>query len=294
MKKPKIVVIGAGSASFGLANLGAILRTPELKGSELCLIDINEKGLNMITKLAHRVNKEWQADFTIKSSIERRDLLEDADFVIVSIAIDREKCWISDFEIAQTYKIMHYAENGGPGAFMHTARNIAIVMPILKDIEELCPDAWVLNFTNPVPRICIAANRYSNIKTLGICHQINFGYLILANVLAEDYGLKFSQDYLFRWGSDGGEPKAFEYGGRISDKVEILAGGINHFTWIDHATYNGIDLMPIFAEFVEKNYEKGFMPDGDADAWKKDHFSSALRVKYDLFRKYKLIPAAGD
>ena len=138
----KIVVIGAGSASFGLTNLGAILRTPELSGSELCLVDTNRNGLQAITRLAERVNRDWRAGFTIKSSVNREDCLQDADFVVLSIAIDREKCWRMDYEIAQKYRIMHYAENGGPGALFHTARNLAVVMPILRDMERMCPQAW--------------------------------------------------------------------------------------------------------------------------------------------------------
>ena len=80
--KKAIVVIGAGSASFGLSTLGAILRKPELKGSDLRLIDINEDGLNTITKLAEKANKEWSAGFTIKSSTSRDELLKGANFII--------------------------------------------------------------------------------------------------------------------------------------------------------------------------------------------------------------------
>ena len=135
--KKNIVVIGAGSASFGLSTLGAILRTAELEGSELRLIDKSEEGLETIAKLAEKANKEWGTGFTIKSSPNRKELLKDADFIIASIAVDREKTWAMDRELGLKYNINHYAENGGPGGFMHTARNVAQFMPIFSDIKSL-------------------------------------------------------------------------------------------------------------------------------------------------------------
>lgn len=277
MKKAKIVVIGAGSASFGLTNLGAILRTPELKGSELCLVDVNEEGLRLVAKLAERLNREWKSEFDIRSSTHRCDLLPDADFVILSVATDREKCWKVDQDIAMKYGIMHYAENGGPGGFMHGARNIALTMPILRDIEKMCPNAWVLNFTNPVPRICIAAARYSSVKMIGICHQIEFGYTILAKVLAKELGIDTPSDYLFRWNDN-----TFKTYGRLVEqaekRVDILAAGINHFTWmlsiVDRT--DGTDLYPLFRE----RYLNGF-----------EDFEPLTREIFDI---YKICPVPGD
>jgi alpha-galactosidase len=278
MKRAKIVVIGAGSASFGLTNLGAILRTPELRGSELCLVDIDEKGLEWITKLAKRINDEWGAGFTIKSSTDRTDLLEGADFVIISVAIDREKCWGIDHELAKKYGIMHYAENGGPGALMHGSRNIALIMPILRDIECLCPDALVLNFTNPVPRMCIAAARFTNVKMVGICHQIYFGYFIVANVLAKDLGIDVPGDVKFRWADEKNEPIIQLLHDEAEKKLDIRAAGLNHFTWMlsirDKAS--GEDLYPLF----KKRYMSAY-----AD------FEPLTR---ELFGAFDICPVPGD
>lgn len=92
-KGPKIVVIGAGSASFGLTNLGAIMRTEELHGAQLYLCDLNQEGLGQITRLAERLNREWDAGMKIGQDTDCRKLLPGADFVIISVAIDREACW---------------------------------------------------------------------------------------------------------------------------------------------------------------------------------------------------------
>lgn len=276
MKRAKIVVIGAGSASFGLTNLGAILRTPELNGSELCLVDVKPKGLQQITRLAERINREWNANFTIKCSTDRRDVLQDADFVIISVAVDREKCWRMDFEIAKKYDIMHYAENGGPGGLMHTSRNVALVMPILRDMERLCPNALALNFTNPVPRICIAAARYTSVKMVGICHQLGFGYFIVGKVLARELGLDAPDDYLFRW--DDSSNIHSQIARAAEEKVDIFAAGINHFTWMLSIKdkNNGSDLYPLFRD----KYLKGF-----------SDFEPLTREMFDIL---KVCPVPGD
>ncbi|MCA9415979.1 MAG: hypothetical protein KC917_06905 [Candidatus Omnitrophica bacterium] len=277
-RSPKIVVIGAGSASFGLSILGKLLLEKPLSGSRLCLVDINKEGLTKIHKLADRLNREWDAGFTIESSPDRREMLRDADFVVLSIAIDREECWRKDVEIAKKYGIAHYAENGGPGAFAHTARNLAVVMDILRDVEELCPNAWLLNFTNPVPRISIAARKYTQIKTVGICHQIGFGYMVVGNLLQKELGIEVPENYRFYWE----DPKRHETEHRIADeakeKVSLLAAGINHFTWMLGVRHRqtGEDLYPALWERHKTHY-KGFEP--------------LTRELADLFGLY---PVSGD
>lgn len=258
MRNKRIVVIGAGSASFGLVNLSALLRTEGLKGSELCLIDIDEKGLEIITNLAHRVNKEWKSGFDIKSSTNRLDYLDGANFIILSVAIDREKCWQSDVDIALRYGIHHYGENGGPGALFHTARNANLILPILRDIENHAPNALVLNFTNPVPRICALAHKYTKVKMVGICHQINFGYLMAAVIFGKDYGFDVPDNYLFRWDND--RDISFKMIDQAKERFDIKAYGINHFTWIqtmiDKETKE--DILPLFKQkFLENqtNFE---------------------------------------
>jgi alpha-galactosidase len=276
--KNKIVVIGAGSASFGLSTLGAILRTPELKGSELRLIDKNEEGLATITKLAEKANTEWGTGFTIISSTELRALLVDADFIITSIAIDREKTWAMDRELGLKYNINHYAENGGPGGFMHTARNAAQFMPIFSDIKELAPNALLLNFTNPVPRISRLAHHYYGLKTVGICHQITFGYMQMGVILADVLGIKVPKDFSFRWFDEFENHHSYIIGEQASEKVKIKAAGINHFTWMLELTdrKTGEDLYPLFKERLT-THNKEFEP-----------FSRAL------FNTFKLYPITGD
>lgn len=254
--KPKIVVIGAGSASFGLSNLGAIMRTEALHGATLALCDLNAQGLEEIRKLALRINDEWGSGMKIETDTDRTTLLPGADFVIVSVAIDREACWQADHELGQKYGILHYAENGGPGGFFHAARNITLLMPVFQDIEKLAPDALVLNFTNPMTRICTAAARYTGLNMVGICHQIDFGYMMAGRILGKTLGLDINHDYLFRWDRD---PQEHEIARLARERLDILAAGINHFTWYlsikDRQT--GEELLPLFYKLFldQKDFE---------------------------------------
>lgn len=256
MKKPKIVVIGAGSASFGLTNLGAILRTEELHGGTLCLCDLNGPGLAQIRRLAERINTEWGSDMKIETSTDRRDLLPGADFVILSVAIDREACWQKDQDISKKYGIIHYAENGGPGGFFHAARNIALLMDVFADIEALAPGALVLNFTNPMTRICTAAARYTKLNMVGICHQIDFGYMMAGRILGKTLGLNIDHGYQFRWDQSEGEKQIAT---AAHERLDILAAGINHFTWFlsikDKET--GEELLPLFKKLflAQRDFE---------------------------------------
>ena len=277
-EKKSIVVIGAGSASFGLSTLGAILQKPELKGSELRLIDVNEDGLNTITKLAEKANEEWDAGFTIKSSTARDELLKGADFIITAIAVDREKTWNMDRELGLKYGINHYAENGGPGGFMHTARNAAQFMPIFEDIKKYAPEALLLNFTNPVPRISRLAHHYYNITTVGICHQITFGYMQVGVILSDILNIEVPENFSFRWLDEFENNRTITIGNQAAEKVQIKAAGINHFSWMLSLTHRetGEDLYPIFKERL------------------KTHFKDFEPYSRALFNVFGLYPITGD
>lgn len=252
-KRTKITVIGAGSAVFGLSTLVGILRHEDLKEVELFLHDVNAEGLQKIHRLADKLKDALGSGASIRSSTDRKVALEGADFVVLSVAVDREKCWKLDREIALKYGINHYAENGGPGSFAHTARNLSIIMPILRDMEALCPDAWLLNFTNPVPKICTAASRYTKIRTIGICHQIQFGYFILAGLFAEELGLKIPKDYTFRW-NDQSIALFRVMSKKARERFRIRAAGLNHFTFMLSVTEKetGKDMYPEIRERVSQ------------------------------------------
>ncbi len=248
----KIVVIGAGSASFGENTLSALLRSKSLRGSKLALVDKNPKSLDIVHRLANKLNAEWDAEFSIDAHTRHQEALEGTEFVVSAIEVGpREELWKSDYEIPLKYGLRQpYAENGGPGGFAHAARNIGPLMEIVRDMEQACPDAWLINFTNPMTRICDAVNRYTQIRTVGLCHQIYISYAFVGMVLADDLDIQVPD------GIEGMHADFTQHALRDQvirqtlPRVEITAAGLNHFTWIlyirDRQT--GENLYPLFRE----------------------------------------------
>lgn len=257
---PKITVIGAGSASFGENTLAALMRAKKLRGSRLALVDRNVQSLDIVHRLANRLNKEWDAGFTVSAHTNHKDALDESDFVVSAIEVGpREELWKSDYEITLKYGVHQpYAENGGPGAFIHAARNVKPLMEILHDMEQACPDAWFINFTNPMVRICDAVNRHSRIKVVGLCHQIYAGYGMVGVALAKDLGIEVPD------GLEGMHADVMQYPLQQMVKrqavslIDIRAAGTNHFSWIVsvHDRRTGGDLYPLlrkrFFELDEK------------------------------------------
>jgi alpha-galactosidase/6-phospho-beta-glucosidase family protein len=254
VKSIKVVIIGAGSASFGLSSLSTLLREPALRGSTIALSDINAEGLRLVHKLAERMNQEWDSGVTIESSPDRRALLEGADFVACTIEVGpREELWRQDWELTLRHGLRQpYAENGGPGGFAHAARNVPQILDIARDMEELCPRALFLNLTNPVPRLCRALTKYTPIKVVGLCHQIGYGYGMAGVALAEHFGLEVPPVLQAKdpprthaeWAL------AAPFREQLEGLLDIKAAGLNHFTWMldvrDRRT--GEDLYPKLRE----------------------------------------------
>lgn len=255
-----ITVIGAGSASFGENTLSALMRSKKLKGSTLRLVDRNPQTLDIVKRLADRLNKDWSSQMTITSHTHHKDALADADFVVSAIEVGpREELWKSDFEIPLKYGVHQpYAENGGPGAFAHTARNVKPVLEIVKDMEQACPDAWFINFTNPMVRICDLVNRHSKIKVVGLCHQIYAGYCMVGVALAKDLGIEIPAGLEGMHADVTQHPLQQQVNRQVVPLVDIRAAGTNHFTWIVsvHDRRAGEDLYPLlrkrFFELDEK------------------------------------------
>jgi alpha-galactosidase len=276
----KIVVIGAGSASFGENTLSALLSSKKLYGSTLALVDRNPRSLDIVYRLANRLNVAWDANFTISAYTHHKEALEGAEFVVSAIEVGpRERLWKSDYEISLKYGVRQpYAENGGPGGFAHAARNIGPLMEIVRDMEEVCPDAWLINFTNPMTRVCDAINRNSNIRTVGLCHQIYIGYAFVGMVLADELGIEVPD------GIEGMHADFTQHALRaqviqqVLPKIEITAAGLNHFTWIlyirDRET--GDNLYPLFKEHFA-TFDPKFEP-----------------LTRDVFDAFGLFPVPGD
>lgn len=279
MPKVKMVVIGAGSTSFGPDTVATLLRSEVLRGSILHLVDLNEESLSLVTRVAERINGEWGAEMTIRAGTNRRELLAGADFVIVSIELPpREVLWRMDWEIPLKHGLRQpYAENGGPGGMMHTFRQVPPLLAIARDMEELCPDALLINFSNPLPRLCRTITKYTDIAVVGKCHQIEVGYAICASLLAGRYGLELPEGIRFHSDpSNAAAIKMMAAAGR--SRFEIKIAGLNHFIWLmdirDKQT--GEDLYPTLRVGRES------VP------------ASIEPLSMDLFRIFDICPLPGD
>ena len=276
----KIVVIGAGSASFGLNTLGSIMKSEKLKGCEISLVDRNSDNLVRMTRLAERVNRDWDCEMEIKSFTHHKDALPGVGFVISAIEVPpREELWKQDWEISLKYGVRQpYGENGGPGGFAHAARNINPLLEIAHDMEQACPDAWYINFSNPMVRICDALNRYSKIKVIGLCHQIHAAYGMVGYVMAEDLGIKLPAGKF----STHADPKYWDNLKDIAQQaekvVDIKAAGLNHFTWVMdfHDKRTGEDLYPALR-----------------DAWRRAD-PSVEPLTHRILDAFGLMPVPGD
>lgn len=233
MNTTKIVFIGAGSMSFGLSMFRDLFSTKELTGSTLVLVDLNQAYLERMVQLAFKMNEQSGAGLVIHKTTDRLEALPGADFVINSIAIDRNRLWKLDFEIPRKYGIRHtLGENGGPGGVFFTLRTIPVIMDIVRDMERLCPDAYFINFSNPESRIILALGMYSHIRAIGLCHGIFMGQNDVARIM-----------------------------GLPPQRVDVFGAGMNHFQWLLQIRdrFTGEDLYPLLRA-KEKDLDPAFMP----------------------------------
>jgi alpha-galactosidase len=230
----KITLVGAGSFSFGLSTLIDIfMHAEEFRGCTIALADVNAQALERMQRLGERLIEATGAHLQIEASTDLRTALKGSDFVVVSVARDRLATWQRDWEIPQKYGVKHVlGENGGPGGLGHTLRSAHLVLEVAKVIEEVAPNALVLNFTNPLTRVCLALSRATKLKVIGLCHGIGNAYVAAGLVLGYITGAE--DDATIRE--------------LLPRKVDIKAAGLNHMTFVyamrDPNT--GEDLYPEF------------------------------------------------
>ena len=258
MCRPKIVVVGAGSASFGPAVLQGLLGHRALDDVEVHLHDIDPDALDVVRAYGARLAAGTGR--RVSAGTDRAAALDGADVVILSVAVDREVTWRRDRALGRDHGIEHYAENGGPGALFHTGRNLSLLLPILRAMEARCPGAWLINYTNPLPRICEAVRTLSTVPCVGVCHQLGFGYSVARVLLAEALDVPRPSGHRFVWTDESlAAQHAYEVEGEAL--LHLRAAGLNHFTWALEVTERstGRDLYPALWDAL-RTVEPGFEP----------------------------------
>lgn len=229
----KITFIGAGSTVFARNVLGDCMCSPVLAASEIALYDIDPIRLDESYRILEAINKGKDHPATISCYVgeeNRKEALRDATFVVNAIQVGGyDPCTIIDFEIPKKYGIRQtIADTLGIGGIMRTLRTIPVMEAFARDMEEVCPDAWLLNYTNPMSMLTGYMQRYTKVKTVGLCHSVQ----------------GCSNELLHALGMD-------EY---IEGRKELIAG-INHMGWLlEIRDKEGNDLYPeIKRRAKEKN-----------------------------------------
>lgn len=273
MSDVQIAYIGGGSRGWAWTFMTDLALEPSMSGT-IRLYDIDKKAAeankiigNQVTAREEAVGKwEYEACDSIQTA------LDGADFVVLSILPGTFDEMAVDVHMPERLGIYQsVGDTAGPGGIMRALRTIPMYVEIAEAIRDYAPNAWVINYTNPMS-LCVKTlyHVFPEIKAFGCCHEV-FG---TQKVLKEIVEQKF----------DVGEID------RAEIQVNVL--GINHFTWFDYASYKGIDLFPVYKEYIDAHYEEGHH-ERDKN-WMNSSFECAHRVKFDLFRRYGMIAAAGD
>lgn len=214
---PKIVLLGAGSSIFAKNVLGDCLCTPSLRDAEIVLCDIDGEKLSLSLQLLEKLNETLGANAKISATLQQREALPGADYVINTISVGSlDPYIIADFEIPQKYGLEQtVADTLGIGGLFRGLRTIPVMLELVRNMQELCPDAWLLNYTNPMAIITGAVLQASSIKCVGLCHSVQ----VCARGLLEGLGMP-------------------------TDGVTWKIGGINHQAWLLELKRYGKDIYP--------------------------------------------------
>ncbi len=269
----QIAYIGGGSRGWAWTFMTDLSMEESLSGT-IRLYDIDEKAAGNNETIGNHLTArpDTTGDWNYVTSHSLREALTGADFVVISILPGTFDEMASDVHLPERLGIYQsVGDTAGPGGIIRALRTIPMFVDIAEAVKTWAPDAWVINYTNPMT-LCVKTlyHVFPQIKAFGCCHEVFGTQKVLKGICEQALGL--------------------EQINRRDIEVNVL--GINHFTWFDRASYKGVDLFPIYRQFILDHFEEGFHePDRN---WMNGTFNCAHRVKFDLFRRFGLIAAAGD
>ena len=220
----KIAILGAGSITFGTTLLNDMLATKALEGSTYALMGPTLSKLERVENYTKKVITVNKLSADVYSTTDRREALKDADYVIATLQIGGMEAYKTDYEIPMKYGVDQcIGQCVGVGGVFRGIRTIPVMVDVMHDMEELCPDALLLNYVNPMASISIAMGRSSTIEFVGLCHGIQTTLDLIAG-----------------------------YTHVKKEEIDFLAAGINHMAWFLKLEKDGQDLYPLFRENIEK------------------------------------------
>lgn len=269
----RIAYIGGGSRGWAWTFMTDLALEPAMCGT-VCLYDIDaeaaEHNAVIGNQLAQRPETCSPWKYEIAATLDQA--LTGADFVIISILPKTFDEMAVDVHMPERLGIWQsVGDTTGPGGIIRALRTVPMFVEIAQGIRRCCPRAWVINYTNPMS-LCVATlyDTFPQIRAFGCCHEVFGTQKVLAGIAAQALGMESIP--------------------RQEICVNVL--GVNHFTWFDTASWKGIDLFPIYRRYVQEHLSDGYAePDTN---WMNSSFGCRHRVKFDLFRRYGWIAAAGD
>ncbi|WP_019536950.1 alpha-glucosidase/alpha-galactosidase [Paenibacillus ginsengihumi] len=213
----KITFLGAGSTVFAKNVLGDCMLTPSLQDFELALFDIDHERLKDSENMLNNLKESLGSGCKVKAYTDRKEALRGAKYVVNAIQVGGyEPCTVTDFEIPKKYGLRQtIADTIGIGGIFRNLRTIPVMLDFAKDMQEVCPDAWFLNYTNPMAVLTNAMITYGGVKTVGLCHSVQVCV-----------------------------PHLFKSLGIDTEGVQHKIAGINHMAWLLEVTKDGVDLYP--------------------------------------------------
>jgi len=245
----KFVIIGAGSHVFSRNLITDLLSFDELRKCTITLMDIDEKRLGLMNAFARKLISENGLATKVESTTDRRSALDGADYVVVSIRVGGYGANKLDIGIPAKYGIRQgVGDTIGPGGVFYGLRHIPVILDICHDMEGICPEALLINYTNPMAMICWAINDYTPIKNVGLCHSVQ-----------------------------GTAGELARYLGATPDDISYWVAGINHMAWFLELKLHGEDAYPLLREKFE-DPEVYSRPDA--------HWAGADIVRAEIFKAF--------
>ncbi len=252
----RIAFIGAGSITFTQTLVRDLLSFPALQGATLALMDIDDDRLAESEAMARRLVEANDLPATVEATTDRREALADADYVICAIHVGGEEPFRNEIEIPEEYGVYQaVGDTLGPGGVFRALRTIPTMVDLARDMEELCPDAPLLQHTNPMAMVCWAVAAETEIDVYGICHSVQGTAHDLAS-----------------------------YVGVPSDEIEYWVAGINHMAWFLELEHDGRDLYPDLEAVLAKRGEA--YADDVVRFETMDHFGSFITESSQHLSEY--------
>lgn len=261
----KIAFVGGGSLTWTPELATDLALTPEVHGADLVLQDIDPRALERMLPLCRLICEQAHSEMHVSATLSRKEALRGADYVVLSVGIGGLEGMRADLEIPARYSIRQpVGVNVGPGGLNRALRHIPAIVDLCRQMEACCPDAWLLNLTNPMTQLCRAATRETSIRTIGLCHEVTHFAQRIAGAL-------------------GVEPEA----------VWFQAAGINHLPWITGFRIGDQDGFVLLRAWLAEHSPLHFASEGLLGTpWSV--FMDRLGVKLTIWQDSGHLAGAGD